>query len=70
MAQTVCNQCDAQYNSERDLRNHMRTAHRKFGAEQRGPDSGDARTHSFVMQDQKEHESQLENPGEARFLYL
>jgi hypothetical protein len=34
MAQTTCSQCDAQYNSERELRDHLGTAHRKFGSEQ------------------------------------
>jgi hypothetical protein len=34
MAPTTCNQCKAWYNSERELRDHMRTAHRWVGSEQ------------------------------------
>ena len=33
MAQTTCRQCNAQYNSERELRDHMQVTHRIFGAE-------------------------------------
>jgi hypothetical protein len=41
MAQTTCSQCDAQYNSERELRDHLGTAHRKFGWEQNNSEPGD-----------------------------
>jgi hypothetical protein len=34
MTQTTCNQCDAHYNSERELRDHLGTVHRKFSYEQ------------------------------------
>jgi hypothetical protein len=34
MAQTTCSECNAQYNSERELRDHLATAHRKFGTAQ------------------------------------
>jgi len=34
MARITCNLCNAWYNSERELRDHMQTAHRKFGSEQ------------------------------------
>jgi hypothetical protein len=34
MAQTTCSRCIAQYNSERELLDHLRTAHRKFDPEQ------------------------------------
>ena len=30
MCQGTCSQCNAQYNSERELRDHMGRAHRKF----------------------------------------
>jgi hypothetical protein len=39
MAPTTCNQCKAWYNSERELRDHMRTAHRWVGSEQSLPPS-------------------------------
>jgi hypothetical protein len=31
MTQTTCSECFACYSSERELRDHMATAHRKFG---------------------------------------
>jgi len=34
MARLTCSQCNAWYNSEHALRDHMRTAHRAFGSEQ------------------------------------
>ena len=34
MAETACRQCNAWYNSEHALRDHMRTAHRAFDSEQ------------------------------------
>jgi hypothetical protein len=34
MAQTTCSECKAQYKSERELRDHLATAHRKFGSAQ------------------------------------
>ena len=34
MAQTTCSRCSAQYNSERELSDHLATAHRKFCPEQ------------------------------------
>ena len=33
-ARITCNQCNAWYNSETELRDHMRTAHRVFVSEQ------------------------------------
>ncbi len=41
MAQTACSQCNAWYHSERELRDHLRTAHRIFGSEQNNSGSGD-----------------------------
>jgi hypothetical protein len=32
MAQTTCRECNAQYNSERELRDHRARAHRRFGS--------------------------------------
>jgi hypothetical protein len=34
MARITCSQCDALYNSERELHDHKKTAHREFGSEQ------------------------------------
>ena len=41
MPETTCSQCNAWYNSERDLRDHLRAAHRKFDSEQRGVEHSD-----------------------------
>jgi hypothetical protein len=40
----TCSQCAAEYNSERELRDHLGAAHRQFGQEQS----------SFAPNDQKE----------------
>ena len=42
MAQTTCSQCNAWYSSERELRDHLGTAHRIFGSEQSNPKPDDA----------------------------
>lgn len=34
MAQTTCSECNAHYNSERELREHLGAVHRGFGSEQ------------------------------------
>jgi hypothetical protein len=34
MARITCNQCNGWYSSERELRDHMQAAHRRFVAEQ------------------------------------
>ncbi len=34
MPQTTCGKCNAHYSSERELRDHLGTAHRKFGSAQ------------------------------------
>jgi hypothetical protein len=36
MPDTPCSQCNAWYNSERELRDHVGRVHRKFGSEQKG----------------------------------
>ena len=37
MVRTTCSQCNAWYNSDRELRDHMRTAHRWVVSEQSLP---------------------------------
>ena len=39
MARITCSHCNAGYNSEHELHEHMRTAHRAFGSEQNLPPS-------------------------------
>lgn len=46
MAETTCNQCDARYNSERELRDHLGAAHRQFSSEQSQSSSEPADTRS------------------------
>ncbi len=41
MLQGTCSQCNAQYNSERELRDHMGRAHRQFSSEPVEATSGD-----------------------------
>jgi hypothetical protein len=42
MAQTTCSRCSAQYNSERELSDHLATAHRKFCPEQSSSEPANA----------------------------
>ena len=39
MAPMTCSRCDAWYSSERELHDHMRTAHRWAGSEETVPPS-------------------------------
>lgn len=48
MAQTTCSQCDAQYYSERELRDHLVTAHRTFGSEQSSSEPGETQFEVLV----------------------
>ena len=42
MPDTACSQCNAWYNSERELHDHLRIFHRQFGSEQSGSEPDDA----------------------------
>jgi hypothetical protein len=71
MAQTTCSRCSAQYNSERELRDHLATAHRKFGPEQSSFEPGNtqlelpaARVYPMltrVLTEDQEHMGQAPN---------
>ena len=39
---TRCGQCNAWYNSERELQDHLATAHHRFGSEQSSSKPGNA----------------------------
>jgi hypothetical protein len=54
MAQATCSQCDAQYNSDRELRDHMGVAHRKFGSEQCCSEPSETQSNSSAMQGHEE----------------
>jgi hypothetical protein len=38
---TRCSQCNAWYNSERELQDHLATVHHRFGSEESSPTLGD-----------------------------
>ena len=42
MPATPCNQCNAWYNSEGELHDHLRIFHRKFASEQSSSEPGEA----------------------------
>jgi hypothetical protein len=48
MAQTTCSQCDAQYYSERELRDHLVAAHRTFSSEQSSSEPGETQFEVLV----------------------
>ena len=54
MARTTCNRCNASYNSERELGDHMRTAHRVFISEQSSKDSGTQQDNSKIQPHEQE----------------
>jgi len=46
----TCNECNASYNSERDLREHEKNAHRKFGSEPGSSELVGTQPNSFTIQ--------------------
>jgi hypothetical protein len=57
MARIACSQCNAWYNSERELHDHMWTTHRRVGSEQSSPpfsvpgdEAKQGRTTSFLAE--------------------
>jgi hypothetical protein len=42
MPATACSQCNAWYDSEDKLHDHLRIFHRRFGSEPGGSEAGDA----------------------------
>ena len=73
MARITCSQCNAWYNSERELRDHMQTAHRRSVSEQSTLQHGDTQPDSFKNQLGISKEEwaklsvQLRNQVQARF---
>ena len=41
MPDNTCSQCNASYDSEHELHDHLRMFHRQFGSEQSGSEPGD-----------------------------
>jgi len=50
VARITCSQCNGRYDSERELRDHMRTAHRRFVPEQGTFSHGGTQPDSFKNQ--------------------
>jgi hypothetical protein len=72
-ARITCSQCDGWYSSERELRDHMQAAHRRFDSEQNTFQHGDTQSDSFKIQLGTSKEEwaklsvQLRNRVQARF---
>jgi hypothetical protein len=73
MARITCSQCDGWYDSERELRDHMQAAHRRFDSEQSTFQPGGTHPDSFKNQLGTPKEEwaklsvQLRNLVQARF---
>ncbi len=50
VARTTCSQCNGWFNSERELRDHMQAAHRRFASEQSTFQHGGTQPDSFKIQ--------------------
>jgi hypothetical protein len=61
-AQITCNQCNAWYDSERELHEHMRAAHREHGSEQ---DSANIQPREHQTAPEGEGDSGYGGSGEA-----
>ena len=50
LGRITCSQCNGWYNSERELRDHMQTAHRRFVPDQRAFQDGNTQADSVKNQ--------------------
>ena len=50
VARITCSECNASYNSERELGEHKKNAHRKFGSEQGSSEPGGTQPDSSTIQ--------------------
>lgn len=66
MAQIICNQCNAWYNSERELRNHKMMAHREFGSEQNSSQPGATQPDSAKIQLREQQETPNREGGSVQ----
>jgi hypothetical protein len=57
MARITCVECNAWYNSERELRDHMRTVHRRFGLDQSSSRSVAAQLDGSTSQPRKQEDT-------------
>ena len=57
MGSITCRECNASYNSERELREHEKTSHRNFRSEQRSSESGSTQPDSSTIQPRKQMET-------------
>jgi hypothetical protein len=65
MPQGICSQCNALYNSERELQDHMGRAHRKFSLEPTRAGSGDAPANIGVMKNLQENTLRDNDSGQG-----
>ena len=65
VARITCNQCNAWYNSERELRDHMRTAHREFGSEQSSSQEGGTQPDSSKIRPREQQETPNREDGSS-----
>jgi hypothetical protein len=61
VARITCSQCDGWYDSERELRDHMQAAHRRFDSEQSTFQPGGTHPDSFKNQLGTSKEERKEN---------
>jgi hypothetical protein len=54
MPERTCSECNAQYNSESELRAHMGAVHRKFNWVQSSPEPSDTLTEGSSIQSQEQ----------------
>lgn len=57
MAEIVCYQCKAWYSSQRELRDHLQTAHRKFASDLRSSEPDRSPADSFAIQSSEAHDA-------------
>jgi hypothetical protein len=62
MARITCSQCNAWYDSERELHEHMKTAHRGGGSEQ-SSSQGDGREHDSAKIQPREDQTTSNHEG-------
>ena len=62
----ICRECDASYNSERELLDHKRTAHRKFGSDQTSSAPNDTHPDRFTKQPREQKETPNRDGGSGQ----
>jgi hypothetical protein len=63
LGRITCSQCNGWYNSERELRAHMQTAHRRFVPDQIAFQDGNTKPDGLKNQPETTKEDKLNFPG-------